>query len=75
VVIWARGKGKGNYEGGRQEHKRKKDPPDMRNIIKLSSNIMQQLRSSKSMSSLDLRTEMSEDNDSWHLRSNKDGSD
>jgi hypothetical protein len=47
----------------------------MGNIIKLRSDIMQQLRPSKSMSSLDLRTEMTKDNDSWHFRSDEDRSD
>lgn len=48
--------------------------PDMGNIIELSSDIMQQLGSSKSMSSLDLRTEVSKDNNSRHFRSDQNGS-
>jgi len=53
----------------------RRDIPNMGNIIKLSSDIMQQLRSSKPMGSLDLRTEMTKDDDGWHFRSDKDGSD
>jgi hypothetical protein len=53
----------------------RRDIPDMGNIVKLSSDIMQQLRPSEPMSGLDLRTEMTKDNDSWHFRSDKDRSD
>jgi hypothetical protein len=52
-----------------------KDIPDVGDIIELSSDIVQQLWPSKSMSSLDLRTKVSENDDCWHFRSDENGSD
>ena len=62
-------------DNGEEEHGHGRDIPDMGNIIELSSDIVQQLRASEPMGSLDLRTEMTKDDDSWHFRSNEDRSD
>jgi hypothetical protein len=51
------------------------DIPDVGNIVELRSDIMQQLWPSESMSSLDLGTKVSENDDRWHLWPDENGSD
>lgn len=47
----------------------------MRNIVELRNDSMQQLRSSETVLSLDLRSKVTQDDHSWLIRSDQDGSD
>lgn len=49
--------------------------PDMGNIVELSNNGVQQLGTGETVLSLQLRTKVTENDDGWHFRSNKDRSD
>ena len=49
--------------------------PDMGNIVELSNNGVQQLGAGETVLGLQLRAEVTENDDSWHFRSNKNRSD